>query len=98
MIRESACSPICVSLISDLFSEKSRGVATGVLHLGVYVGFGLSQACGIYLTRADLFGWGWRSVYILTGLPGITTVLTNNSEFFFVVFRSCDFLPSGIPA
>jgi len=68
---ESACSPICVSLISDLFSEKSRGVATGVLHLGVYGGFGLSQAAGIYLTRADLFGWGWRSVYILIGIPGI---------------------------
>jgi len=68
---ESACSPICVSLIYDLFSEKSRGMATGVLHLGVYVGFGLSQAAGIYLTRANLFGWGWRSVYIITGLPGI---------------------------
>jgi len=68
---ESACSPICVSLISDLFSEKSRGVATGILHLGVYVGFGLSQAAGIYLTRADIFGLGWRAVYILTGLPGI---------------------------
>jgi len=72
---ESACSPVSVSLISDIFSEKSRGVATGVLHLGVYLGFGLSQAAGIYLTQADILGWGWRAVYILTGLPGIVLSL-----------------------
>lgn len=40
---ESACSPICVSLITDLYSDHHRGLATGVLHLGVYLGFGLSQ-------------------------------------------------------
>jgi len=72
---ESACSPICVSLISDLFLETSRGVATGILHLGVYLGFGFSQAAGIYLTRLNIFGWGWRAVYIITGLPGVVIAL-----------------------
>ena len=40
---ESACSPLSVSLISDLYSDRQRGLATGILHLGVYLGFGMSQ-------------------------------------------------------
>ena len=60
-----------VSLISDLFTTKSRGAATGVLHFGVYLGFGLSQGLGIYLTRANVLGLGWRPVYVGAGLPGL---------------------------
>lgn len=40
---ESACSPLSVSLISDLYTDQHRGLATGILHLGVYLGFGMSQ-------------------------------------------------------
>ena len=68
---ESACSPVCVSLISDLYPEHQRGLATALLHLGVYLGFGLSQAAGIYLTQLDLLGFSWRAPYFLTGAPGI---------------------------
>ena len=68
---ESACSPVCVSLISDLYPDQHRGLATAVLHLGVYLGFGLSQAAGIYLTQLDLLGSSWRAPYFLTGAPGI---------------------------
>jgi MFS family permease len=60
-----------VSVLADLFPARSRGAATGVLHLGVYLGFGLSQALGIHLTRLDLLGLGWRPVYLLAGLPGL---------------------------
>ena len=72
---ESACTPVMVSLLTDIFSSKSRGAATGVLHFGVYLGFGLSQALGIHLTRANLFGLGWRPVYLLSGLPGLFLAL-----------------------
>lgn len=72
---ESACSPVMVSLITDLFSSKSCGTATGVLHFGVYLGFGLSQALGIHLTRLDLFGLSWRPVYVLVGIPGLVLAL-----------------------
>ena len=68
---ESACSPVCVSLISDLYPDHHRGLATAVLHLGVYLGFGLSQAAGIYLTELNLLGYSWRAPYFLTGAPGI---------------------------
>ena len=60
-----------MSLISDLYPDKSRGVATGILHLGVYLGFGLSQAAGIYLTSLNVMGYSWRVPYFLTGAPGL---------------------------
>ena len=72
---ESACTPVMVSLLTDLFSSKSRGAATGVLHFGVYLGFGLSQALGIHLTRVNLLGLGWRPVYLLAGIPGLFLAL-----------------------
>jgi len=72
---ESACTPVMVSLLTDLFSSKSRGAATGILHFGVYLGFGLSQALGIHLTRANLLGLGWRPVYLLSGIPGLFLAL-----------------------
>ena len=49
---ESACSPLCVSLISDLYSDQHRGLATGILHLGVYLGFGMSQVSGEKLSTS----------------------------------------------
>ena len=64
---ESACSPVSVSLITDLYRDGERGLATGLLHLAVYLGFGLSQAAGIHLASAV----GWRAVYLVTGLPGL---------------------------
>ena len=71
LYSESACSPVCVSVISDLFPDTMRGVATAVLHLGVYLGFGLSQAAGIYLTQLNILGFSWRVSYFITGVPGI---------------------------
>ena len=68
---ESACSPVCVSLISDLYPDHQQGLATGVLHLGVYLGFGLSQASGIYLTDMNVLGYSWRAPYFIAGAPGL---------------------------
>ena len=49
--REAACSPIGVSLISDLFSAESRGAATGIFHWGIYFGYGLSYVIGVYVPK-----------------------------------------------
>ena len=46
-------------------------MATAVLHLGVYLGFGLSQAAGIYLTKVNVLGFSWRIPYFITGIPGV---------------------------
>ena len=60
-----------VSLISDLFSSNHQGTATGIFHWGIYFGYGLSYALGVYVTRADFFGMGWRCCFFMAGLPGI---------------------------
>ena len=72
---EAACSPVMVSLLTDLFPAEARGTATGILHFGVYLGFGLSQGLGIHLTRANLLGFGWRPVFLVAGLPGVVLAM-----------------------
>ena len=37
----------------------------------MYLGYGFSFLFGVYVTRLDVLGWGWRASYILAGLPGI---------------------------
>merc|ERR1719191_1221921 len=54
-----------------LFSASARGVANGVFSWGVYYGYGLAFVFGIYITGADVGGWGWRAPYVLAGLPGL---------------------------
>jgi MFS family permease len=70
--RESACSPISVSLISDFFGDNQRGTATGIFHWGVYFGYGLSYAVGVYVTASNMFGLGWRMCYLMAGIPGFS--------------------------
>lgn len=68
---ESVCRPMCGSLLADLFPPESRGVANGIFSWGVYWGYGLAFLLGINGTQADLFGYGWRSMYLLGALPGL---------------------------
>ena len=42
-----------------------------VLQLGVYCDYGLAFVFGIYLTKADVLGYGWRSPYVIAALPGL---------------------------
>ena len=41
---DAACTPLAVSLITELYPANQRGAATALLHQAVYCGFGLSQA------------------------------------------------------
>ena len=63
--------PVSGAIIAEIFSASSRGVANGVFSWGVYYGYGLAFVFGIYLTKADVFGYGWRSPYVIAALPGI---------------------------
>jgi len=68
---EAALRPAGGSLIAELFPPDQRGIANGIFSWGVYLGYGFSFLFGVYVTRLDVLGWGWRASYILAGLPGI---------------------------
>jgi len=67
----AVCRPVSGSLIAEMFSASYRGVANGVFSWGVYYGYGLAFVFGIYIASADVLGYGWRSPYVLAGLPGL---------------------------
>jgi len=67
----AVCRPVSGSLIAEMFTASHRGVANGVFSWGVYYGYGLAFVFGIYITGADVGGWGWRAPYVLAGLPGL---------------------------
>ena len=71
----STCRPVSGSLIAEMFSASYRGVANGVFSWGVYYGYGLAFVFGIYITSADVLGYGWRAPYLLAGLPGLVLAL-----------------------
>ena len=77
----AVCRPVSGSLIAEMFSASYRGVANGVFSWGVYYGYGLAFVFGIYLTSADLLGYGWRSPYVLAGLPGLLLALLTLTTF-----------------
>lgn len=67
---EAVCRPISGSLIAEVFTPSARGLANGIFSWGVYYGYGLAYVVGIYLTQADVQGYGWRASYVLSALPG----------------------------
>ena len=58
-------------MLFELFSPSGRGLANGIFSWGVYYGYSLAFVFGIYMTQADIFGYGWRSVYVICAIPGI---------------------------
>uniref|UniRef100_A0A0P4WHA3 Major facilitator superfamily (MFS) profile domain-containing protein n=1 Tax=Scylla olivacea TaxID=85551 RepID=A0A0P4WHA3_SCYOL len=72
---ESSFTPVCSSMISDLFPESIRALALGIFNWGIYLGYGLSYAVGNFVTAADIGGLGWRWSYIITGIGGVVATL-----------------------
>ena len=72
---EAAIRPAGGSLIAEMFPTKQRGIANGIFSWGVYLGYGFSFLFGIYLTKLDILGYGWRSTYVLASLPGLSVAL-----------------------
>ena len=66
-VGEAGGSPPAHSMISDIFSKKSRALALSVYSIGIYIGILIGFALGGWI--ADTFNW--RIAFFIVGLPGI---------------------------
>merc|ERR550519_309372 len=79
-LGEAVCRPAATSIIADLFSPNSRGVANGVFSWGIYFGYGMAFFFGITMIDFDsdvsiYKGEEWRTSYILAGAPGMAIAI-----------------------
>jgi predicted MFS family arabinose efflux permease len=68
---ESAGTPAILSMISDLFRPNRRATAVGIYFVGASVGVFVGSYLGGLLN--DLYGW--RTAFVVMGLPGIAVGL-----------------------
>ena len=66
-IGEAGGTPSSHSLISDYFRKNERGRAFAIFALGVPFG----TALGTFAAGQALQAYGWRTTFMLVGLPGI---------------------------
>ena len=66
-IGEAGSSPQSHSMIADMYAEHERSRALAFYAMGVYVGGMLGFLIGAPLAEV----WGWRSVFLVVGLPGL---------------------------
>ena len=70
-IGEAGGSPPSHSLISDYFPKTERGKAFAIFALGVPIG----TAVGNYVAGQSIQAFGWRTTFMLIGLPGLAVAL-----------------------
>ncbi|MEQ9586507.1 MAG: MFS transporter [Parvibaculaceae bacterium] len=70
-VGEAGASPTSHSLISDYFPPEKRATALAVFSLGIPVGGMIGNFVGGW--GAELYGW--RTTFMLVGLPGIALAL-----------------------
>jgi MFS family permease len=70
-VGEAGGMPPSQSMLADLFSERRRTTAMGVLSSGTYLGILLGLAGGAAIASA----WGWRAAFWTLALPGIPVAL-----------------------
>jgi len=70
-IGEAAHQPAIMSMIGDLYPRSRRGIAVGCITIGSAVGIGV----GAYVAGllSDLHGW--RTAFLVMGLPGVAVGL-----------------------
>ncbi len=70
-VGESSLSPASLSLLSDLYPQKRRGMAAGIYYLGIPLGAGAS------FLVAGLLGpsLGWRNCFLLLGALGVVLTI-----------------------
>src|SRR5690606_2417745 len=64
---EGACTPTTHALISSHFSARQRGLAMAVLTTSIPIAQMMAPLLGGYATAV----WGWRTAFLIAGLPGI---------------------------
>ncbi|HQU85966.1 MAG TPA: MFS transporter [Pyrinomonadaceae bacterium] len=70
-IGEASCAPAANSMIGDYFPSEKRAKAISIFMLGLPVGLALSFA----VSGAVAQKYGWRTAFLVAGLPGILCVI-----------------------
>ncbi len=65
---EAALVPAAAALLTELFSERRRGMAMGIFFMGIPIGIG----CSFLLAGSFGAAHGWRGTFYALGLIGIT--------------------------
>jgi MFS family permease len=66
-IGEAGCSPSAQSLISDYYPPQKRATALAIYSLGIPLGSLFGAVLGGQIAQS----FGWRSAFMIVGLPGI---------------------------
>jgi len=66
-VGEAAYGTIAPALLADYFPRGSRGRAFAVFYMAIPVGSALGYVFGGLAAQA----WGWRTAFLLAGLPGL---------------------------
>lgn len=71
-ISQAGLIPTCTLAVSKWFPATGRALATGALGSFMSVGGALGVwLTGVALDREQGWGWNWRMVLLLSGLPGL---------------------------
>lgn len=70
-VGEAGCNPAAYSLLSDYFPVERRATAFAVYQLGAVVGTFVGMKLGGALAEI----YGWRSVFLYLGVPGLAVAL-----------------------
>lgn len=66
-VTEAGASPLCQSLVSDIFSRRHRATVLGILTAASSLGAG----CGLFLGGWINDAFNWRVAFFIVGAPGI---------------------------
>src|SRR5512134_2748336 len=66
-VGEAGCSPPAHSILSDYYPPERRGTAFAIYALGIPIGTAFGYLLGGWMSQE----LGWRSAFLLVGLPGI---------------------------
>ena len=66
-IGEAALSPPAHSLLADYFPVERRATALSIYSMGIHIGILFGVLAGGWLEEY----WGWRSAFVVVGLPGL---------------------------
>jgi MFS family permease len=70
-VGEAGCSPPAHSILSDYYPPERRGTAFAIYALGIPIGTAFGYFTGGWMAEA----LGWRSAFLLVGLPGLALAL-----------------------
>lgn len=70
-VGEAACTPPAHSLLASLYAPARRTTALAVYGSGIYLGLLLGNALPGWLAA----WWGWRTAFVVVGLPGVLLAL-----------------------